>query len=219
MTPADHTRFDFSTLTARERYKLLIGTVIPRPIALATTISTDGRHNAGAFSFFNVLTHDPAIVAIGIENYADMRMKDTARNILRSREFVVNVATVDNMDLMHRSAAEYGPEVSEAEVLGIPLLPSRHVQPPRIAVSPVQMECRLDQAITLGRGVNTLYIGEVVAFHLADTVFDGRRVDAEALRPIARLGGPRYAALGELFDRPMLQRPPGGEGWADDPKT
>jgi flavin reductase (DIM6/NTAB) family NADH-FMN oxidoreductase RutF len=78
--------------------------------------------------------------------------------------------------------------------------------------SPVQMECRLDQAITLGRGVNTLYIGEVVAFHFAASVFDGSRVDSVAMRPIARLGGPYYAALGEIIHRPMLQRPPGGEG-------
>jgi flavin reductase (DIM6/NTAB) family NADH-FMN oxidoreductase RutF len=77
------------------------------------------------------------------------------------------------------------------------------------------MECRLDQIITLGRGINTLYIGEVVAFHLSDTIYDGKRVDSVALRPVARLGGPFYAGLGEIYHRPMLQRPPGGEGWAD----
>jgi hypothetical protein len=76
------------------------------------------------------------------------------------------------------------------------------------------MECRLDQVIVLGRGINTLYIGEVVAFHLSDSVYDGTRVDSVGLRPIARLGGPFYAALGEIFERPMLQKPPGGEGWA-----
>jgi len=77
----------------------------------------------------------------------------------------------------------------------------------------VQMECRLDQAIVLGRGINTLYIGEIVAFHLSHEVYDGRRVDTVRMRPIARLGGPLYAALGEIFHRPMLQKPPGGEGW------
>jgi flavin reductase (DIM6/NTAB) family NADH-FMN oxidoreductase RutF len=117
--------------------------------------------------------------------------------------------------------------VSEIETLGIPVIASRHVRPPRIAISPVQMECRLERIVPLGRGVNTLFIGEVVAFHLSDEVFDGSRVDAARLRPIARLGGPLYAGLGELFHRPMLQRPPGGEGWAppapthptDDPET
>lgn len=222
-TPPETTRYtciDGDQLDTETAYRLVVGCVVPRPVAWITTVDEHGRVNAAPFSSYNYVATSPPMLAVNIALRASTGdVKDTARNILRSREFVVNVATVDNMDLMHRSAAEYGPDVSEAEVLGIPLLPSRHVRPPRIAVSPVQMECRLDQAITLGRGVNTLYIGEVVAFHLADTVFDGRRVDAEALRPIARLGGPRYAALGELFDRPMLQRPPGGEGWADDPKT
>jgi flavin reductase (DIM6/NTAB) family NADH-FMN oxidoreductase RutF len=117
------------------------------------------------------------------------------------------------MEQMHRTAQEFGPEVSEPEALGIPLLPSRHVAVPRIATAPVQMECRLDQIISLGRGVNTLYIGEVVAFHLSSKVFDGKRVDSVAMQPLARLGGPFYAGLGDIYDRPMLQRPPGGEGW------
>ena len=117
------------------------------------------------------------------------------------------------MELMHRSAQEFAPDVSEVEALNIALLPSRHVLPPRIAISPVQMECRLDQVIVLGRGINTLYIGEVLAFHLSDAVYDGKRVDTVKMRPIARLGGPFYAGLGEIFDKPMLQKPPGGEGW------
>src|SRR6266849_4126881 len=96
-----HTHFDFASLTARERYKLLIGTVIPRPIALITTLSKDGRANAGPFSFFNVLTHDPAIVAIGVENYADLSFKDTSRNIHETGEFTVHIvdnALVDQME-------------------------------------------------------------------------------------------------------------------------
>jgi flavin reductase (DIM6/NTAB) family NADH-FMN oxidoreductase RutF len=140
--------------------------------------------------------------------------KDTARNILESREFVVNVATEDDMEVMHQSAQEFPPEVSETEVLGIDLLPSRHVRVPRIASSPVHMECRLEQVVPLGRGVNTLYIGEVIAFHLSDQIYDGTRVDTAAMRPIARLGGPYYSGLGEIFHRPMLQKPPGGEGWS-----
>ena len=80
---------------------------------------------------------------------------------------------------------------------------------PRVAASPIHMECKLDQFVTLGRGLNTLYIGEVLAFHFADSVYDGRQVDSVKLRPVARLGGPYYAALGEIFLRPALQRPPG----------
>jgi flavin reductase (DIM6/NTAB) family NADH-FMN oxidoreductase RutF len=113
------------------------------------------------------------------------------------------------METMHKCGADYPPEVGEPEVLGIELLPGTSTPVPRIAASPIHMECKLDQAVTLGRGLNTLYIGEVLTFHLSRSVYDGRHVDSVKLRPIARLGGPYYAGLGEIFHRPALQRPPG----------
>ena len=212
-----HTEFvcvDGQALDTETAYRLVVGCVAPRPVAWITTVDAEGRVNAAPFSSYNYVATSPPMLAINIAARAgDGRTKDTARNILASREFVVNVATEHNMELMHQSAQEFAPEVSEVEVLGIPLLPSRHVRPPRIAIAPVQMECRLDQAIVLGRGINTLYIGEIVAFHLSTEVYDGQRVDTARMRPISRLGGPFYAGLGEIFHRPMLQRPPGGEGW------
>jgi len=205
---------DGDRLDTETAYRLLVGCVVPRPVAWITTLDDQGRVNAAPFSSYNYVATSPPMLAVNIAaRPVTGEIKDTARNILRSREFVVNVATEHNLELIHQSAIEYPAEVSETEALGIALLPSRHVRPPRIAISPVQMECRLDQAITLGRGINTLYIGEVVAFHLSDSVYDGKRIDASALRPLARLGGPFYAGLGQVFHRPMLQRPPGGEGW------
>lgn len=106
------------------------------------------------------------------------------------------------------AAARNMPPKSEIDALGIDLLPSERIAPPRIAVSPIQMECKLERALTLGRGLNTLYIGEVLVFHLSSKVFDGRYVDSVKMRPIARLGGPLYAELGELHNRPQLQKPP-----------
>jgi flavin reductase (DIM6/NTAB) family NADH-FMN oxidoreductase RutF len=213
----DEQRFscvDGEQLDTETAYRLIVGCVAPRPVAWITTLDENGRVNAAPFSSYNYVATSPPMVAINIaKRPGSGSVKDTERNILLTREFVVNVATEDNMELMHRSAQEFPPEVSEVEVLGIPLLPSRHVRAPRIASSPVQMECRLDQVVKLGRGINTLYIGEVIAFHLSDRVYDGRRVDTAAMRPIARLGGPFYAGLGEIYERPMLQRPPGGEGW------
>jgi flavin reductase (DIM6/NTAB) family NADH-FMN oxidoreductase RutF len=215
MTPAHFTCVDGDRLDTETAYRLVVGCVAPRPVAWITTIDDEGRVNAAPFSSYNYVATSPPMLAINIATRPGSgSTKDTARNIRRSREFVVNVATEDNMELMHQSAFEYGPEVSEADTLGLALLPSKHVRPPRIAIAPVQMECRLDQMITLGRGINTLYIGEVVAFHLSDAVYDGQRVDTVAMRPIARLGGPYYAGLGEIFHRAMLQKPPGGEGWA-----
>ena len=202
-------------LDTETAYRLVVGCVVPRPVAWITSVDADGRVNAAPFSSYNYVATSPPMLAINIAARPDGRgTKDTANNIRRSREFVVNVATEDTMELMHQSAQEFPPDVSEIETLGIALLPSRHVAVPRIAITPVQMECRLDQAIVLGRGINTLFIGEVVAFHLSDAIYDGKRVDAAAMRPIARLGGPYYAGLGEIFHRPMLQKPPGGEGTA-----
>lgn len=208
------------SLDTATAYRLLVGCVAPRPVAWITTIDEQGRVNAAPFSSYNYVATSPPMLAINIATRPGSgNTKDTARNIVRGREFVVNVAIEHNMELMHRSAQEFAPDVSEAEALGISLLASRHVQPPRIAVSPVQMECRLDQVIVLGRGINTLYIGEIVAFHLSEEVYDGTRVDTVRMRPIARLGGPFYAGLGEIFHRPMLQKPPGGEGWTPEGVT
>jgi flavin reductase (DIM6/NTAB) family NADH-FMN oxidoreductase RutF len=194
-----------STETA---YRLLCGIVAPRPVAWITTVGRDGRVNAAPFSSYNYVAHSPPMVAVNIGTRAG-ELKDTARNISDTGWFCVNVATESLMETMHKSAADYPPEVSEPEALGIALLPGTRTPVPRIAASPVHMECRLDQAVTLGRGVNTLYIGEVLAFHLSQEVYDGRNVDSVKLRPIARLGGPYYAGLGEIFHRPALQRPPG----------
>ncbi|MBP6900328.1 MAG: flavin reductase family protein [Burkholderiaceae bacterium] len=209
---------DGAALDTDTAYRLLVGCVVPRPVAWITTVDGQGRVNAAPFSSYNYVATSPPMLAVNIALRAGRgEIKDTARNIERQREFVVNVATELNMETLHRSAQEYPPEISEIEQLGIPVLPSRHVRPPRIALSPVQMECRLDQVVRLGRGINTLYIGEVLAFHLDPAVYDGQRVDSVRLRPIARLGGPLYAGLGPVFHRPMLQRPPGGEGWDPGP--
>ena len=205
---------DGEGLDTADAYRLVVGCVVPRPVAWITTVDGAGRVNAAPFSSYNYVATSPPMLAVNIAARAgDGAVKDTARNIRESAEFVVNVATEETMEVMHLSAQEFPPEISEAEALGLELLPSRRVRPPRLGASPVQMECRLDQVIALGRGVNTLYIGEIVAFHLRTDIYDGRRVDSAAMRPVARLGGPFYAALGEIFERPMLQRPPGGEGW------
>lgn len=189
-------------------YRLICGAVVPRPVAWITTVGPDGRVNAAPFSSYNYVAHSPPMLAVNIASRLG-ELKDTARNIRTTGHFVVNVATGSTMEDMHLSAADYASDVSETEALGIELLPGVMGPVPRIAASPIQMECKLDQFITLGRGLNVLYIGEVLAFHLSDSVYDGRNIDTTALAPIARLGGPYYAALGEIFHRPALQRPPG----------
>ena len=205
---------DFITVETKDidtetGYRLLIGAVVPRPIAWITTVNGAGRVNAAPFSSFNYVAHSPPMLAVNIGSRRG-ELKDTARNIVETGEFVVNVATEDMLEPMHASAADYPPEIDEAALLGIELLPGQFVKAPRIARSPIHMECKLEQAIKLGRGLNTLYIGEIVAFHLSPEIYDGRRIDSIKMRPVARLGGPNYSALGEIFHRPMLQKPPGG---------
>jgi flavin reductase (DIM6/NTAB) family NADH-FMN oxidoreductase RutF len=199
-------------LDTAQAYKLVVGCVVPRPVAWITTKGLNGVVNAAPFSSYNYVATDPPMLAVNIAERSGV-LKDTARNILETGEFVINVSDEDSLDQMHASAQEYPPETSETDVLGIELLSSRLVKVPRIACSPVQMECKLDQKVVLGTGRNILYIGEVVAFHLRQDIYDGNRVDSVKMRPIARMGGPYYAKMGEIVEKPMLQKPPGGEGW------
>jgi len=194
-------------MSTEEAYRLIVGCVTPRRVAWITTQDESGRVNAAPFSSYNYVAHSPPMLAVNIGSRKG-ELKDTARNIVETREFVVNVATEATLELMHASGADYPPEIGEPETLGIELAPSTVVRPPRIPATPIQMECRLEHVLPLGRGLNTLYIGEVVAFHLSEAIFNGRHIDAVAMRPIARLGGPYYAGLGEIFHRPMLQAPP-----------
>ncbi len=200
---------DAATMDTATAYRLLVGAVVPRPIAWITTKSRDGIVNVAPFSSYNYVAHSPPMLAINIAT-KNGELKDTARNIVETGEFVVNVATVDNMESMHGTSADYPPEASESTELGIELLQSDFVKPPRVAMSPIQMECKLERAVKLGRGLNTLYIGEIIAFHLSDHIYDGRYVDSVKLRPVSRLGGPLYAELGTIHERPILQALPTG---------
>lgn len=194
-------------LDSETAYRLIVGCVVPRPVAWITTMDSEGRVNAAPFSSYNYVATHPPMVAVNIASRTGVD-KDTARNLRATGEMVINVATEQTMELMHRTSAEYPSDVSETEILGLELLESRRVKVPRIAITPVQLECKLEKIVPLGSGLNTLFIAEVVAFHLSDQIYDGRRVDSVGMRPIARLGGPFYASLGEIHQYPMPPRPP-----------
>ena len=205
------TRFitlETAALEPEERYKLVIGAVVPRPVAWITSVNEQGLVNAAPFSSYNYVCHAPPMLAINI-GLREGELKDTARNIMANGEFVVNVATESMLEPMHASGADYPPEVSEPAELGLQLLPGQFVRVPRLAASPVQMECRLERAIALGSGFSTLYIGEVVAFHVDEALYDQGRIDSVRMRPVARLGGPLYAGLGTIWNRPILRTLPG----------
>lgn len=190
------------------RYRMVTSCTVPRPIAWVTTQSIAGVVNAAPFSSYNYIAHSPPMVAINVGLRAGQR-KDTARNLIETKEFVINMPTEETLDVMHQTAAEYEPDVGEADLHNIPLIPSEFVKPPRIALSPIHLECRLTQVLPLGTGFNTLYIGEIVAFHLRDDIFDGQRVDFAKLKPVARMGGPYYATIGDLIFRERAFATPG----------
>lgn len=196
-----HTHFDFATLTERERYKILIGTVIPRPIALVTTISRDGKPNAGPFSFFNVLTHDPAIVAIGVENYSDMSFKDTARNIRETGEFTVHICDDALVDQMEVCAIKFGPEVDELNEAGLVTVPGQMVRSPRIIAAPAALECRRHTTLQVGPA-REIILGEVLGVYArSDAVnLSNLHIDQQLMDAVGRMGGHTYARTRDQFD-------------------
>lgn len=197
----DHTHFDFAELTERQKYKILIGTVIPRPIALVTTVSRDGAPNAGPFSFFNVLTHDPAIVAIGVENYADMRFKDTARNIRETGEFTVHICDDAMVEQMEICAIKFGPDVNEIEHAGLHTVPGTAVKSPRILEAPAALECRRYMTLELGPA-REIILGQVIGVHVrSDAVNpENHHIDQMKMDAIGRMGGHTYTRTRDQFD-------------------
>jgi flavin reductase (DIM6/NTAB) family NADH-FMN oxidoreductase RutF len=184
-----------SDLTYEAAYKLLIGCVVPRPIAWISTLSAQGHPNLAPFSCFTFVSSRPPMVAISIGPLKG-RPKDTARNIARDKEFVVNIANMSMIDALHRSSFEFPEEVSEIEKLGLATAPCRNVRAPRLADAPISLECHLHQIIEFGEVRTRLVVGEVKRFHIRDALCKDGKVDSYALDPVARLGGPHYAALG-----------------------
>ncbi len=188
---------DPARLDPDEAYKLLVGAVVPRPIAWVTTRSAAGHVNLAPFSCFTFVSSAPPMLAISVGRLRGA-LKDTARNIARDQEFVVHIADESQVESVHRSSEELPEDVSEAAALGLELTPARHVGAPRLAAAPVAMECRHAQTVEFGRLRAQLIVGEVLAFHVAAELYSNGRIDATRFRPIARLGGPRYARLGEV---------------------
>lgn len=199
------TRFDTSDLSPREIYKILIGTVVPRPIAWVTTISPDGLINAAPYSFFNCLSADPPILALGVENWADMRFKDTAYNIRMTEEFTVNIVSDALVEAMNITAIPFPSHVNELEKAGLTTIAGAHVKCPRIAESPVSFECRRHIGIAIGKS-REIILGLVVAIHIRDDIVDRARfhIDARALDAVGRMGGHGYAQTRDLFDLPTM---------------
>ena len=194
--------FDFATLPPKDRYRLLIGSVVPRPIALVTTRDEQGVPNAAPFSFFNCFSHDPPIVALGMELRPEGGLKDTVRIIRATREFVVNLVSEAIAERMNICAVDFPEGMNELSEADLTAVPSSAVKPPRIKESPVNMECKLIEELRFGAdGKRSIVLGEVLRFHIHDDVLTPRgHVDLAQMKPVGRLAGSGYIRLSDRFD-------------------
>ena len=201
-------QLDPGKLSKKENYKWLIGSVLPRPIAFVTSINASGIVNAAPFSFFNVVTTDPPMVGFSCMRKPDGEMKDTAKNIIGQREFVVHAVSEENVGLVNETAVDFPPDHSEVEQVGLHLLPASVVQVPRIKETKIQMECKLHRYWPLGgRGSHPdadFLVGEVVCLHIDDDLYEEGKIDTHALKPVGRMAGRTYLKGGEMFSMHRL---------------
>jgi flavin reductase (DIM6/NTAB) family NADH-FMN oxidoreductase RutF len=187
-------------LSPHDRYKLLCGVVVPRPIALVTTLDANGAVNAAPFSFFNVFSEDPALIVLGLQHKADQMPKDTTRNIHRTGEFVVHMVDEPLALAMNDCAIDFPSGDSEVSATGLATLPSVDVKVPRLAAAPFALECRRSVALAFGPG-RELLVGEVLRVHARAGLVDetSMYIDFAAYRPIGRLFGNLYSYQREIF--------------------
>jgi flavin reductase (DIM6/NTAB) family NADH-FMN oxidoreductase RutF len=187
-------------LSPHDRYKLLCAVVVPRPIALVTTLDANGAVNAAPFSFFNVFSEDPPLVVLGLQHKADRSPKDTARNIHRDGEFVVHMVDEALANAMNDCAIDFPSGESEAVAAGLATLPSVDVRVPRLAAAPFALECRRQVALAFAPG-RELLVGEVLRLHARDGLVDPAdlHIDIAAYRPIGRLFGNLYSYQRDIF--------------------
>ena len=198
-------QFDFGEMAPLERYKLLLATVLPRPIAWITTRDPAGAINAAPFSFFNVFGSDPATVGVGIGSKGPGEPKDTRANIRANEEFVVNLVSFQLAEEMRVTSIAFPRGVEEPKEAGLSLVPSKRVSVPRIAAAPVAMECSFMQEVRLGSF--SLVLGKILFMHIRDdAVRDTEKlcVDAEKLDLIGRMEGGWYTRTQDRFEMPAI---------------
>ena len=197
---------DPSSLPERDSYRLMISAFVPRPIAFVSTRSLAGVDNCAPFSYTMGVSSRPMVLAISVGE-RDGRPKDTARNILDTREFVVNLVTEAIAEKMNVASGDYAARVSEFEEAGLTPVRSDAVRPPRIAESPVNFECRLIRTVTVAD--NMVFFGEAVRLHVEEAILTDGVVDVHKAKPIGRLGGPQYCRTQDVFEmrRPKITGP------------
>lgn len=196
--------FDPAKDSPADLYKLMIGMVVPRPIAFVSSLDARGVRNLAPFSYFMACSADPPVICFVASHRAGPRpAKDTLTNILATQEFVVNIVSEDFAEKMNATSAEVDPDVDEFVLSGLTPLASDMVKPPRVAESHVHMECRLRQTLPISNeagATNTIIFGDVLRFHVDEAVVDGYKINPDKLKAIGRMGGPTYTRTRDRFD-------------------
>lgn len=193
--------FELGRLKATDRYKLIAGLVVPRPIALVTTLGANGVHNAAPYSFFNAFSEDPPLIVLGVGANVRGEDKDTGVNIREGGEFVVNLVDEPLAEAMNICAVDFPPEISEINAASLELVPSVLIAPARLKAAPVAMECVHYQTLRPGNN-RYLVIGEIKMIHVTDGIIDpvSLRIDRDRYAPIGRLFGGGYCRTHDRFD-------------------
>jgi flavin reductase (DIM6/NTAB) family NADH-FMN oxidoreductase RutF len=195
-------RIDPARLSSGRRYYLMCSMIVPRPIAWVGTVNHDGSYNLAPFSFFNGFSATPPLVGIGFAPHDDKPGKDTLVNVQRTGELTINVPLASQVDAVAASAADLAYGEDEFARASVTPLPGELVAAPRVAESPVSMECTVWELKPLGTGGSTLLLAELKLLHVLDTLLnEWGTVDSYRLDALARLGGISYASIGEKFDR------------------
>ncbi|MCM3724644.1 flavin reductase family protein [Neobacillus cucumis] len=197
---------DPASMSERENYKFLIGSIIPRPIALVTSISKDGVLNGAPFSYFNIVSSNPPLISLAIQRSAGGQ-KDTARNITESKQFVVHIVDEHNVEKINKTAAGLPPNQSEIELADLTPVDSVKISVPGVKEAKIRMECLLEHSLELG-GLDSpgcdLMIGRVVHFYIENDIYENGRINPRGLAAVSRLAGNNYAKIGEAFE---IERP------------
>jgi flavin reductase (DIM6/NTAB) family NADH-FMN oxidoreductase RutF len=204
---------DTRDIAPRDAYKLLIGSVVPRPIGWVSTVSAGDVGNLAPFSFFMAATGNPPTVVLST-SYRDGKPKDTLQNVMEVPEFVLNVVSEDVGEAMNRTSEEFPADVDELVTAGLTPLPSSRVRPVRVAEAPINMECKVVQLVPVGdpRSGATLIIGEILAWHVRDDLFDAERfrIRMDQLKAVGRMAGDGYTRTNEQFE--MIRPNPNYQG-------
>lgn len=179
----------------KENYKLLSGAILPRPIALITTMQENGKLNAAPFSYFNIVSAKPPLVSVSVRYDTD-NQKDTSRNIFRTKEFVIHIVSENLIEQTDKTAKSLSNEESEVEYVGLHQVPSTTIKTPGIAEAKIRLECVYETHIHFES--TDLIIGKVVGFHIEEELFSNGKIDLEKLQPVARLSGSRYGLIGKI---------------------